>query len=118
MTKWCPFARVGFWMPGAQDAEGPAAVNRATPHTDARYDEYRANVHHSTRCLGSVCMAWRWARLHPVALVSKPMAPEEIEALRAAGNTSFLEIRDEDQKPIIVPNMGFCGMAGPSDRVP
>lgn len=70
------------------------------------------------KCLAAECMAWRWARPHPVALVSKPMAPEEIEALRAAGSTSFLEIRDEDQKPIIVPNMGFCGMAGPSDRVP
>ena len=39
-TKWCPFARIS-------DTTAPVSVNRPETYVDV------------TRCLGSVCMAWR-----------------------------------------------------------
>lgn len=67
--SWCPFVR-SPWTP---DGDGAAAVNR-------RRDRKPADA---APCLGSRCMAWRWAVIEGVV-----------------GEASASETR------------GFCGLAG------
>jgi hypothetical protein len=47
--KWCPFARVA----GLPGSEAALLVYNRWPNN--------AEVERASRCLGSACMAWRWA---------------------------------------------------------
>jgi hypothetical protein len=50
-TKWCPFARVPLSDAHDFGATAMAAVNRSDFSDTPEYP----------RCIGSACMAWRWA---------------------------------------------------------
>lgn len=80
-NKWCPFARVTIDAPGVDTAWNRFPGNE-TPH--------------GTLCIGSQCMAWRWASLHRL---------------------TFSDVDPDD--PVIVTNIdkksktdGYCGLAG------
>ena len=53
-TKWCPFAQVSYHRP---DGDSPAH-NRSTADGE---DIDMAWLGIGALCIGSACMAWRWA---------------------------------------------------------
>jgi hypothetical protein len=55
-TKWCPFARVS--LAGTKLQISPH--NRAEADHGSRVDSVPNPPY--ARCLGSACMAWRWAQ--------------------------------------------------------
>ena len=54
-TKWCPFAR-------AEIKNGGSAVNRSATMGNG----WPGDIEHTTRCLGSGCMAWQYNRFRQV----------------------------------------------------
>jgi hypothetical protein len=77
---WCPFTRVA--VDGREYMEGVASANRDTGIETQKH----------TLCIGSQCMAWRWAGwLNRISqMVAQAPAPEDRVGER----------------------LGFCGLAG------
>jgi hypothetical protein len=77
--KWCPHTQVSIATSESTDA-----------HSDNRRSEYGSSIEFESNpvCLGSKCMAWRWAR--------------ELKVFGADPGLSAEVITDK----------GFCGLAG------
>lgn len=109
--RWCPHARAAFYPPHAEAVESAAAINRATPDPAPKFDAYRDNVQMATRCLGALCMAWRWAAL-PRTVMAAGLTEAERAVLAATRPTGYIEYRSDDEKPRPLPCHGYCGLAG------
>lgn len=81
--RWCPFARV-------QGRNEPAANRFMVRSADGR--EFDPNPVQS-RCIGSRCMAWRWATGGP--------------------DMGFGDV--EETPGLLAARVGFCGLAGKGD---
>lgn len=85
-TKWCPFTRVVVAF--ADTMSQAATANRDQPSTYGAYPG-------PTSCIGSVCMAWRWAQ------------PGIVAGLDLSGTAEEVAARYPDAK-----SDGYCGLAG------
>ncbi len=110
--RWCPHARVAFYAPHATSDEGPAAVNRDTPDPAAKFDEYRANVHAATRCVGSACLAWRWAPMPRMVVSRDSLTDADLAVLADPSWGGVIEYRRDGDLPQTVTRLGYCGLAG------
>lgn len=80
-TKWCPFSRTGIYA-----GDGAVAVNRHC--SDDMKDVRDRLLSENTRCLGSGCMAWRWAGTpHLKQWGYIPGEPETVPSLEAQEKT-------------------------------
>lgn len=88
-TKWCPMAR--------DTVEGMGSFNR----------KGTGKAVETTLCLGSACMAWRWAEgrgAGPVEETTESPPPKRGEGMRwyAGGPGRFG----------LFPRLGYCGLVG------
>lgn len=96
--KWCPHARVATM-------NGKTAVNRDGEHPDALPD---GAVHSENQCIGSECMAWRWAKVQnpnwsfrKTMHLANPPSPDDVK-----------HPAEVPQAYIDSETHGYCGLAG------
>lgn len=63
------------------------------------------------RCLGSDCMAWRWAEMTPPAKVSKTLIEGWVH-IRAEDADDGVEYWIEPDEKRLERRRGYCGLAG------
>lgn len=100
-TKWCPFARAaGAKKEGTEIkmADAPA-FNRLAMYGDSE----RPSLHPTVLCIGSHCMAWRWAAFTEFSV--REAASKAIAESMVADLATF-----ENSAPMVVG--GYCGLAG------
>lgn len=95
-TKWCSFART-------TDPSESAAVNRMA---GGRPDP-------EARCLGSGCMAWRWAAGEAEeSLISAIKRYRDETRATLVDAKDYVETHPEYRRSAAPPEKGFCGLAG------
>ena len=59
-TKWCPFVRGVF----GKNQNDSFDLKSNTVHNRVLLDTGDVGIHPAMNCIGSACMAWRWATIN------------------------------------------------------
>lgn len=89
-TRWCPHV-------------GARASPDASPTT-------RDAIDRATRCIGSACMAWRFAAVPGMIVRSVP--PQELASWQRQQPNEYIEVAPIEPALPPVERMGYCGLAG------
>jgi hypothetical protein len=76
---WCPFARVAFVGDTVMNRVSTFHQQLAQKQADRGDDrdlKYYQQQERDTHCVGSRCMAWRWAGYRPVSSLTTPNQDE------------------------------------------
>ena len=87
-TKWCPFVRGVF----GKNQNDSFDLKSNTVHNRVLLDTGDVGIHPAINCIGSACMAWRWA-----------LSPDKA----AHFNKTWKTKGEPEANPV-----GYCGLAG------